>query len=45
MIYSISPTLVDEATGDGLLGGTSLAITDDGYQELGNRAVDILVAG
>jgi Xaa-Pro aminopeptidase len=45
MIYSISPTLVDEATGDALLGGTSLAITDDGYQELGNRTVDILVAG
>ncbi|MFT5486738.1 MAG: Xaa-Pro aminopeptidase [Alphaproteobacteria bacterium] len=45
MIYSISPTLVDEATGDSLLGGTSLAITDDGYRELGNRDVEILVAG
>lgn len=44
MIYSISPTLVDEETGEALLGGTSLAVTDDGYRELGDRAVDILVA-
>jgi Xaa-Pro aminopeptidase len=45
MIYSISPTLVDKATGDALLGGTSLAVTDDGYRELGNRDVEMLVAG
>jgi Xaa-Pro aminopeptidase len=45
MIYSISPTLVDEETGDSLLGGASLAVTDDGYRELGGRDVEILVAG
>ncbi len=45
MIYSISPTLIDEGTGESLLGGTSLAVTDSGYRELGDRAVEILVAG
>jgi Xaa-Pro aminopeptidase len=45
MIYSISPTLLDPASEDLLLGGTSLAVTDDGYQELGARAVELLVAG
>jgi Xaa-Pro aminopeptidase len=45
MIYSISPTLVDPASEDLLLGGTSLAVTDDGYQELGAREVDLLVVG
>ncbi|HXP75073.1 MAG TPA: M24 family metallopeptidase [Stellaceae bacterium] len=45
MIYSISPTLLDHETEDLLLGGTSLAVTDDGYQELGAREVDLLVAG
>ncbi|MGH7088174.1 MAG: M24 family metallopeptidase [Stellaceae bacterium] len=45
MIYSISPTLLDRETGDLLLGGTSLAVTEDGYQELGAREVDLLVAG
>jgi Xaa-Pro aminopeptidase len=45
MIYSISPTLLDPATEDLLLGGTSLAVTDDGYKELGAREVDLLVAG
>ena len=43
MIYSISPTVVDESTGDLLLGGTSLAVTDDGFQELGVRDVELLV--
>lgn len=45
MIYSISPTLVDPSTEDLLLGGTSLAVTDDGYRELGARSVELLVAG
>jgi Xaa-Pro aminopeptidase len=44
MIYSISPTLLDNDTEDLLLGGTSLAVTDDGYRELGARPVDLLVA-
>jgi hypothetical protein len=43
MVYSISPTVIDEATGDLMLGGTSLAITDNGYRELGAREVDLLV--
>ena len=45
MIYSISPTLIDGETGDTLLGGTSLAVTDDGNRELGDREVELLVAG
>ena len=45
MIYSISPTLIDGETGETLLGGTSLAVTDDGHQELGDREVELLVAG
>jgi Xaa-Pro aminopeptidase len=45
MVYSISPTLVDAETGDLLLGGTSLVVTDDGYRELGARPVELLVAG
>lgn len=45
MIYSISPTLIDGPTGDLLLGGTSLAVTEDGYRELGAREVELLVAG
>lgn len=45
MIYSISPTLVDPATGGLLLGGTSLAVTPTGYRELGARQVELLVAG
>ncbi len=45
MIYSISPTLIDGETGETLLGGTSLAVTDDGQQELGDREVELLVAG
>ena len=43
MVYSISPTVVDEATGDLLLGGTSLAVTDNGYRDLGAREVELLV--
>ncbi len=44
MIFSISPTVVDEATGDLLLGGTSLVVTDNGHRELGAREVELLVA-
>lgn len=45
MIYSISPTLLDPSTEDLLLGGTSLAVTEHGYHELGARPVELLVAG
>lgn len=45
MILSISPTLCDQASGDLLLGGTSLAVTDSGFRELGARPVELLVAG
>ena len=44
MIYSISPTLIDKATGETLLGGNSLAVTDDGFRVLGGREVELLVA-
>jgi Xaa-Pro aminopeptidase len=45
MIFSISPTLIDEASGETLLGGNTLAVTKDGYKELGSRGVELLVAG
>jgi Xaa-Pro aminopeptidase len=45
MIYSISPTLVAENGEDTLLGGTSLVVTENGYRELGDRKVELLVAG
>jgi Xaa-Pro dipeptidase len=45
MVYSISPTLVDGKTGEALLGGGSLAVTDTGYRDLGAvRAVEMIVA-
>lgn len=44
MIYSISPTLVAKDGEDTLLGGTSLVVTADGYRELGERKVEMLVA-
>ena len=44
MVFSISPTLADEETGELLLGGTSLVVTDKGYTELGARPVELLVA-
>jgi len=44
MIYSISPTLVANDGEDTLLGGTSLVVTDDGYRELSDRKVELLVA-
>jgi Xaa-Pro aminopeptidase len=43
MIYSISPTLVASNGDDTLLGGTSLVVTEDGYRELGERKVEMLV--
>ena len=43
MIYSISPTLVANDGEDTLLGGTSLVVTDDGYRELSDRKVELLV--
>ncbi|HZT08331.1 MAG TPA: M24 family metallopeptidase [Chloroflexota bacterium] len=44
MVYSISPTLVAPDADDTLLGGTSLVVTQDGYRELGDRKVELLVA-
>jgi Xaa-Pro aminopeptidase len=43
MIYSISPTLVAPNGDDTLLGGTSLVVTEDGFKELGDRKVELLV--
>jgi Xaa-Pro aminopeptidase len=43
MIFSISPTLIDQESGETLLGGNSLVVTDNGYKELGSRGVELLV--
>jgi Xaa-Pro aminopeptidase len=43
MIYSISPTLVAPNGEDTLLGGTSLVVTENGFQELGDRKVELIV--
>jgi Xaa-Pro aminopeptidase len=43
MIYSISPTLLAPNGDDTLLGGTSLVVTEDGFKELGDRKVEMLV--
>jgi Xaa-Pro aminopeptidase len=45
MIYSISPTLINAVTGDLILGGTSLVVTGNGYRNLSDRKVELLVAG
>jgi Xaa-Pro aminopeptidase len=45
MIYSISPVLIDGATEDLILGGTTMAVTDTGFRELGKRPVELLVVG
>lgn len=46
MVYSISPTLVNEKTGDALLGGGSFAVTETGHRVLGPaRPVEMVVAG
>jgi len=44
MIYSISPTLIANEGADTLLGGTSLVVTADGYRELSDRKVELLVS-
>jgi Xaa-Pro aminopeptidase len=44
MIFSISPTLINEKTGDSVLGGTSLVVTNDGYLNFGDRPVELLVS-
>lgn len=43
MIYSISPTIVAPNGDDTMLGGTSLVVTKDGFKELGDRVVELLV--
>jgi Xaa-Pro aminopeptidase len=43
MIYSISPTVVATNREDTVLGGTCLVVTDDGYRELGERKVELLI--
>ena len=46
MIYSISPTLVEKKSGEALLGGGALVVTDGGYQDLGVvRPVEMVLAG
>jgi Xaa-Pro aminopeptidase len=45
MIYSISPTVVAPNGEDTMLGGTSLVVTPEGFRELGNRKVELLLAG
>jgi Xaa-Pro aminopeptidase len=44
MIFSVSPTVVAKDREDRMLGGTTLVITPDGYRELGDRRVELLVA-
>jgi Xaa-Pro aminopeptidase len=44
MIFSISPTLINAKTGDSVLGGTSLVVTETGYLNFGTRPVELLVA-
>jgi Xaa-Pro dipeptidase len=43
MIYSISPTVVNNEGSDTLLGGTSLVVTENGYRNHGERKVEMLV--
>jgi Xaa-Pro aminopeptidase len=45
MIYSVSPTLVAKDNEQRMLGGTSLVVAKDGYRELGDRKVEIHMAG
>jgi len=45
MVYSISPTLVEKKTGEALLGGGALVVTETGYQDLGLvRPVEMVLA-
>jgi Xaa-Pro aminopeptidase len=44
MLYSISPTIVaPNEDADTILGGTSLVVTENGYRNLGDRKVEMLV--
>jgi Xaa-Pro dipeptidase len=43
MLYSISPTLVGKNGEDTLLAGKTLVVTEDGYRELGNRKIEMLI--
>lgn len=45
MIYSVSPTVVAKDSEDRIVCGTSLVVTADGYRELGDRKMELLVAG
>jgi Xaa-Pro aminopeptidase len=45
MVYSISPTLVEKKSGEALLGGGALVVTETGYQDLGLvRPVEMVLA-
>jgi Xaa-Pro aminopeptidase len=44
MVYSVSPTIVAKDGEDRILGGTCLVITEDGYRELGDRKVEMLIS-
>ncbi|HLH25804.1 MAG TPA: M24 family metallopeptidase [Chloroflexota bacterium] len=45
MIYSVSPTVVANDCEDRIVCGTSLVVTADGYRELGDRKMELLIAG
>jgi Xaa-Pro aminopeptidase len=45
MIYSVSPTVVANDREDRIVCGTSLVVTPDGYRELGDRKMELLIAG
>ncbi len=43
MVYSISPTLVDDNSGDVVLAGTAFAVTETGYRGFGDREPELIV--
>jgi Xaa-Pro dipeptidase len=45
MVYSVSPTVVARDSEDRIVCGTTLVVTKDGYRELGDRKMELLVAG
>jgi Xaa-Pro dipeptidase len=45
MIYSVSPTVVANDCEDRIVCGTSLVVTADGHRELGDRKMELLIAG
>jgi Xaa-Pro dipeptidase len=45
MIYSVSPTVVANDREDRIVCGTSLVVTADGHRELGDRKMELLIAG